>query len=149
MESLFRKVNTTARNLHHRFGLAYRHERNRKDPDTSMKRKVERGLDYTPLCRFLLSRVDQPWAPTLSEAQRRLHGANRDAIFWMVALNDDDKKPFVRVGENSYFSGLFVDADEILRKVDPGLGVEQMIPGCSCCTHTFNGVPFTKTSPWG
>lgn len=54
------------------------------------------------------------------------------------------KTPFVLIGENAYYSGLFVDADNRLRLVDPDLHVEHMEPGCACCTHTFNGVPFTR-----
>ncbi|TGP19151.1 MULTISPECIES: hypothetical protein [unclassified Mesorhizobium] len=46
--------------------------------------------------------------------------------------------------ENSYYSGLYVDEDNRLALVDPGLRPEDMKPSCSCCTHTFNGEPFTR-----
>ena len=37
------------------------------------------------------------------------------------------------------FSGLYVDEEGKLRKVDPAFGPEHLTPLCSCCTHTFNG----------
>ena len=40
--------------------------------------------------------------------------------------------------------GLVRLAEGRLRLVDPQLRVEHMEPGCACCTHTFNGVPFTR-----
>jgi hypothetical protein len=43
------------------------------------------------------------------------------------------------VGESTYYSGLFVDDENRLRKVDPDLGPESMARSCACCTHTFNG----------
>ena len=60
----------------------------------------------------------------------------------MVALNEDEKEDYVRVGESSYFSGLFVDENRILKKTNPNLNTIDMIPSCSCCTHTFNGEIF-------
>lgn len=101
-----------------------------------------RGLDYTPLFRFLLSRIGENWDEVYGEAVSRLD--RPDPIFWMVARTDDEKRPFVGIGESSYYSGLFVDAGNRLALVDPHLRVEQMEPSCACCTHTFNGVPFVR-----
>ncbi|WP_207625711.1 hypothetical protein [Niastella populi] len=60
----------------------------------------------------------------------------------MVALNEEKKKDYIRVGESTYFSGLFVDENRILQKNNPNLRAIDMKPFCSCCTHTFNGKIF-------
>ncbi|MET3181466.1 UNVERIFIED_ORG: hypothetical protein ABIC43_004635 [Variovorax guangxiensis] len=146
-EPLYRKVNTRASNVRHRFGGDYRHERNTKDSMRSeatrsaMHGKNQRGLDYTPLFRFLLSKIGADWDSVHSEAVSRLD--RPEPIFWLVALRDDQRQDVVRVGDSSYFSGLFVDDEGKLQVVNPTLGPEQMVPSCPCCTHTFNGVRFT------
>src|SRR5688572_22460461 len=94
-----------------------------------------RGLDYTPLFRFLLSRVGHDWDAVHSEAVSRLD--RPEPIFWLVARSEAEKKPFVRCGDHAYYSGLYVDENARLAVVDPTLTVEQMVPTCSCCTHTF------------
>ncbi|WP_211236901.1 hypothetical protein [Chitinimonas koreensis] len=76
------------------------------------------------------------------EAAARLD--RKEPIFWLVALRDEDGRPYVRTGEASYFSGLRVDAEGVLRVVDPAVGTGSLAPLCACCTHTFNGVPFTR-----
>ena len=99
-----------------------------------------RGLDYTPLFKFLLSKVGNNWNEVFSEAKSRLD--KQDPIFWMVALNEEEKKDCVRVGESTYFSGLFVDNNGVLQLVNPNLKAVDMKPFCDCCTHTFNGKIF-------
>ncbi|WPN22790.1 hypothetical protein [Pseudomonas marginalis] len=96
------------------------------------------GFDYTPLFRFLLSKVGHPWDQVFSEAKARLD--RPDPVFWMVAQHESDKQDYVRTDENSYYSGLYVDEGGLLQKVNPQLTPEQMKPCCNCCTHTFNGV---------
>lgn len=145
-EPLYRRVNTLARGVYHRFGGDYSQSRHRK-PDRSatlgsMRKGVRRGLDYTPLFRFLLSKVGQDWDAVHSEAVSRLDRA--EPIFWLVALREGDKEAIVNFGESTYYSGLYVDENNVLAIVDPSLTVEQLAPRCSCCSHTFNGVPFTK-----
>ncbi len=109
-----------------------------------MRGKARRGLDYTPLFRFLLSRAGATWDSVYSEAIGRLD--RPDPIFWLVARHESERRDMVRVGESTWFSGLFVDEDGILRLVNPGLRAEDLMPDCSCCTHTLNGVRFgTKT----
>ena len=145
---LYRKVNTLAHGVHHDAGGEYRHERNSKsltrfDGDRrSMGGKSRRGLDYTPLFRFLLSNVGRPWNDVYSEAVERLD--RREPIFWIVARNALEKQAVVRIGEASYYSGLYVDDAGLLQIVDPSIGPESITPHCRCCTHTFNGgrVPF-------
>lgn len=145
---LYRKVNTTAHCVHHRFGGDFRDERQRRsDPELdggrrSMGGKVRRGLDYTPLFRFLLAKVGSDWDDVFSEAKSRLD--RTDPIFWLVALRPEDEQEYVRTGESSYFSGLRVNAQGKLEIVNPALGPQSLEPKCACCTHTFNGVRFTK-----
>ena len=145
---LYRKVNTTAHGVHHRFGGDYRDERHDKNLEhatrmrQSMHGEKRRGLDYTPLFRFLLSRVGREWKATYTEAAARV---DRDEpIFWLVALRPADERAYVRTGEASYFSGLKVDAQGVLQRVDPQLGPGSLAPQCKCCTHTFNAIRFTQ-----
>ncbi len=147
-EPLFRKVNTKAHGVHHGFGGEYRHERNtkvEKHSETvhrSMHGKKNRGLDYTPLFKFLLSKVGENWNSIYSEAVSRLDRS--EPIFWLVALHEHERKEYVRVGESSFFSGLYVDKKGLLQLVNPDLGPKQMTPLCHCCTYTLNGKPFSK-----
>ena len=145
---LFRKVNTKAHGVHHGFGGDYCDTRNsRARPETDAPRstmhgKTRRGLDYTPLFRFLLSKVGSSWDDVYSEAVARLDRA--DPIFWIVAVHRHQEKEYVRSGESSFFSGLRVDDQGRLQLVNPALGPESFWPQCRCCTHTFNGVRFTR-----
>lgn len=152
-EPLYRKVNTRARGVDHHKGGRARWERNtkaaRKSEATrgSMHPGRENGLDYTPLFRFLLSKVGEDWDEVHSEAVARLD--KHEPIFWLVALNEADKRPVIRCGESSFYSGLYVDEENRLALVDPSVKNEDLEPDCGCCTHTFNGVPFVKKyRPW-
>jgi hypothetical protein len=142
---LYRKVNTRARGVHHRIGGEYRWQRqaaNAAESGGSMHGKKRRGLDYTPLFKFLLTRVGESWPETYSEAASRLD--RLEPIFWIVARSEIERKPVVLLGENSYFSGLYIDENNRLALVDPAQSVETMKPSCACCTHTLNGVPFVQ-----
>lgn len=145
---LYRKVNTTAHGVHHGRGGAYRDERNTKQQARSeaarqsMHGPRQRGLDYTPLFKFLLSKVGQRWDDVYAEAIRRLD--RPEPIFWVVALHEHQRQQYVRVGESSYYSGMYVDVEGLLQMVNPSIGPSSLIPQCKCCTHTFNGIPFTK-----
>lgn len=97
-------------------------------------------MDYTPLYRFLLSKVGSDWNEVFSEAKSRLDKS--EPIFWQVALTEEDKKDFIRVGESSYFSGLYVDNNGVLQLTNPQLQAKDIKPYCDCCTHTFNGKLF-------
>jgi len=143
---LYRRINTRARGVHTGGGeYAWsRHAKaeQRNDAPTGAMRGLRHGLDYTPLFRFLLSKVGAPWSEVHSEAVGRLDRA--EPIFWLVAPSKEGGKPLVRIGENTYWSGLFVDADGRLARVDPELQVEDLTPGCPCCTHTLNGKAFSR-----
>ncbi|WP_255406735.1 hypothetical protein [Rhodoferax sp. OV413] len=147
-QPLYRKVNTTAHGVHHLYGGDYRDERHSKPQNDAEVRRQgmhgskQRGLDYTPLFRFLLSRAGANWQEVYSEAVSRLDKS--EPIFWMVALRQEDEKEFVRTGEASYFSGMKVDGDGLLQLVNPKIGSGSLVPQCRCCTHTFNGIRFTR-----
>lgn len=142
---LFRKVNTKTFNVHHNFGGDFKNTRNSKKETLEQTKgkmfgRKERGLDYTPLYRFLLSKVGLDWDTVFSEAKSRLNSS--DPIFWMVALRENEKEDFIRTGESSYFSGLYVDNSGVLQISNPNLKAKDMKPFCNCCTHTFNGKLF-------
>lgn len=107
--------------------------------------KAHRGLDDTPLYRFLLSRVGSEWDEVYREAVARLD--RPDPIFHVVAREDDERREMVRTGESSFFSGMYVDAAGILQLVNPALRAEELEPSCTCCTHTLNGVRFGLPAP--
>jgi hypothetical protein len=146
-EPLYRRVNTRARNVDHRHGSDYRHQRNTERERGSdairgpMRGRQRRGLDYTPLFRFLLSRVGDDWDEVYAEAAARLD--KPDPIFWMVARQRHERQDVIRIGESTYYSGLYIDTDNRLRVVNPDLGPDTMQPYCPCCTHTFNGIRLT------
>ena len=142
---LYRKVNTRARGVRHNFGGDFKYSRNTKgdSPEQvkgSMHGKQERGLDYTPLFKFLLSKVGQDWNEIFSEAKSRLN--KTEPIYWLVAMDQDERKEYVRIGESTYFSGMFVDEHRKLRLVNPELKAKEMVPFCDCCNHTLNGKIF-------
>lgn len=150
-EPLYRKENTKARNHHHRVGGDYRHERHTKaakeseefeETHLSMHGKKQRGLDYTPLYRFLISKVGKEWTKIHSEAVSRLDKS--EPIYYLVAQHDDEKSDYVRIGDNSYYSGLYIDENNILQKVNPNFTAHHLEEHfrdvmCDCCTYSFNG----------
>ena len=140
-EPLFRKVNTRTHHVRREAGGEFRHERRTgndwESTRGSMHPNTRHGHDYTPLHRFLLSRVGKRWVEVHSEAVSRIDDESQ--IWWMVAAPGEERRGCVRTGENSYFSGLYVDEEGVLRVVDPELTAETFLPGCTCCTHTFNG----------
>lgn len=106
---LYRKVNTKARGVHHGFGGDYKNTRHtkketREQVKGTMHGSKERGLDYTPLFRFLLSKVGAYWNDVFSEAKARLD--RPDPIFWMVAIHENKKKDYFCSKESSYFLAL-------------------------------------------
>jgi hypothetical protein len=143
IKPLYRKVNATAHNVDHYKGSDAKYYRNKKSGiKKSMKKDVQRGLDYTPLYKFLLSKVDEDWTNVHSEAIKRLDC--EEPIFHLVAKDDSEKRDYVRCGESSYYSGLYVDENNKLKKVNPNFKNEDLTPSCDCCTHTFNGKVLIK-----
>ncbi|TXI14996.1 MAG: hypothetical protein E6Q67_15640 [Roseateles sp.] len=147
---LYRSVNTRTHGVRHGLGGEFRHERHAKGVAASdathlpMHGKHRHGRDYTPLFRFLQSRVGRRWDEVHAEASARLD--TPEPIFWLVARRREDGQAMVRTGESSYFSGLFVDDEGLLQRVDPTLNAQDLTPDCRCCTHTLNGVRFGTSS---
>jgi hypothetical protein len=151
---LYRKVNTKTHGVRHNSGGKAKWDRNTKDSrkkggsKQSMGGRKQRGLDYTPLYKFLISRVGHDWDETYSEAKSRLdrEGAEK-AIFWIIPQDELEPRPLIRTGESSYYSGLFIDDDNILQRIDPDMTIDDLFPSCNCCTHTFNGNVYTNKHP--
>ena len=143
---LYRSVNTRTHGVKHGLGGDFRHERHTKAVEnsdasrSSMHSRHRHGRDYTPLFRFLLSRIGSHWDEVYSEAKSRLDSV--EPVFWIVARTESEKKAFVRVGESCYYSGMFVDENGLLSLVSPDLKPQDMQPSCTCCTHTLNGIRF-------
>lgn len=150
-EPLYRKVNSKARGCHHRKGTDAKYDRHTKEGmSTKMKRGEHRGLDYTPLYKFLLSKVGKNWDDVYSEAVSRLVGGDPAMIYVLIVRpNDNYQASFVRTGESTYYNALYVGDDNILQKVDPNFTQNDIIPLCACCTHTFNGKPITRKYEYG
>lgn len=87
-EPLYRKVNTRTRGVHHYKGGRARWERGTKVAQQnegergSMHQGVQNGLDYTPLFRFLLSKVGENWNDVHSELLRASTSRSR-FIGWL------------------------------------------------------------------
>lgn len=140
---LYRSVNTRTHGVRHGNRARYdRHTKQNLDPilARASMHGNQHGRDYTPLFRFLLTKVGKSWNEVFAEAKARLDTI--EPIFWLVARTPQPQNDVVRLGESSYYSALFVDAAGLLQRVNPQLTPEQMTPSCTCCTHTFNGVRF-------
>jgi hypothetical protein len=154
---LYRKVNTTAHMMHRQRGGDFADDRNTKLmevkaeggrlPMDKSKGKSRQGFDYTPLFKFLLSRVGQPWTNVYQEARSRID--KEDPIWWIVRRPELDDHYSIsttrlrRVGESSYYTGLHVDDDGLLQVEDKTVGPKDVQDSiyCLCCTYTLNGNP--------
>lgn len=65
-----------------------------------------------------------------------------EPIFFLVTLNECNKQNYVRVGESSYFSWMYVDNEWFLRLSNSDLVSEDIELLCNCCTYTLNGEVF-------
>lgn len=148
-EPLYRKENKRSLcTIHNKdIGSEYRYSRNTKRHRSNFEPMTSKnhGRDYTPLFRFLLSKIGKDWADVYSEAKSRLD--TTDPIFWMVKRNFNDpnkEQNYVRVDEKSYWSKLFVDENNILQIIDPKFPMlpASLSKSCTCCTYSFNGKVF-------
>ncbi len=124
----------------------YRWGRNRKKAEDELLAKREtmhgrqkRGRDYTPLFYFLVKQIGQPWDKVFSEVCGRLD--TTEPVFWLVALHEHQKRDLVRIGDSSFYPGLFVDGNGILQQVNPSITGKDVKVICRCCTHTYMGEP--------
>jgi len=141
---LYRKENKTSLQTKYyvETGSEYRYTRNSKKNLNSDKTHEpmtsgQHGYDYTPLYKFLLSKVGQEWDKVFSEAKSRL--GKVEPIFYLVALHEEDKRDVVNIHVNNSYSGLYVTDEGILEKVNPD--AQPHIAICTCHTYSFNGKP--------
>jgi len=151
IEPLFRKVNSTARGSHHNSGGdAKRNRHTKKGMKKSMHGLDHHGLDFTPLYRFLLSKVGEDFNEVYSEVIGRLGSVSlsdkEESIFWLIAKDENEvvEHGYRRVGESSYFSQLLIDDNGKLQIAKPEVTNETLFPDCDCCTWTFNGKLFVN-----
>jgi hypothetical protein len=150
-EPLYRKVNTTARAVVHFVGGDAKDDRNtKKGTSEKMSKNKQRGLDYTPLFRFLISKVGQDFDTVFSEAVSRL---DKEEPIWYIVVDPNEQeillgkrtRGYVACGNGtSFYSQLYVDDRGLLQLVDPSIRAEDFAQTCSCCTYTFNGKQITK-----
>jgi len=153
-EKLYRKVNTRTRMGNERYycsvkGPDSKNERNTKIGMTKKMTSKDHGLDYTPLFRFLISKIGKPWETAYKEAQSRLD--SEEQIFWMInndAIHEVDPRDYFMY-HNSYYPRLVIDNNGILHMMNPDLKNEDFYPHCSCCTHSYNGVPLVNKATDG
>lgn len=129
-------------------GSEYRYDRHTKsfindDRNHKPMNSGRYGYDYTPLFKFLLSKIGSEWDQIYSEAKARLNDSY--PIFWMVALHESEHRDIVRLGESSYYSGLFVDENGKLAIVNPTVTTSDLPEPYPGETMTFNGMVIDKT----
>lgn len=93
--NLYRKVNIKTYNVCHNFGEDFSSSRNRKRKTLAqtkgkMSGRKKRGLDYTPLFKFLWSTIGSKWDEVFSGVKSRLD--KTEPVFRMVALTTDYAK---------------------------------------------------------
>ena len=131
-EPLYRKINWRTYHVDNHSNKDANKDRGRKNGVSKKMSSKKHGLDYTPLFRFLLSKVGKEWGAVYSEAISRID--SKEPITWIM----DSERDYFMVG-NSYFNTLLVDDNGLIQKVNPDLKNEDFEPLCNCCTHTFNG----------
>ena len=153
-EPLFRKENKSSLKTHYyvKKGGDLRHERHTKkmknfEGNHQSMKSGKFDYDYTPLFRFLQSKVGKKWDDVYSEAVSRLNDTK--PIFWLVKLHKSNsivelgkEDPITRIGENSYWHTLTVNEDGILVYIDK---TSTITPSCSCCTTALDGKVVKQT----
>lgn len=128
-------------------GSEYRYQRHSKaflndDRNHKSMTSGKYGYDYTPLFKFLLSKVGSDWDKIYAEAKARLN--DPEPIFWMVALQESERRSIVRLGDSTYYSRLFVDDDGILAIVNPNISSTELPDPHPGETISFNGLLMDK-----
>ena len=97
---------------------------------------MKHGYDYTPLFRYLLSRVGDLWEDIYTYVKPRLN--TTEAIWIMVSRSGyPQESSYFCLSEGSYWSQLWIDDEGRLQRVDPTQA--NASPGCWCHTYSFNG----------
>ena len=153
-EPLFRKENKSSLYTHYyvKKGGDFRHERHTKEMKNfeGTHKSMKSGkfdYDYTPLFRFLQSKVGKKWDNVYSEAVSRLNDTK--PIFWLVKLHESNNiieefsfPAIARIGQNSCWHTLTVDENGILVYIDK---TATITPSCSCCTMALDGKVVKQT----
>jgi hypothetical protein len=147
IKPLYRTINTRTHHVRHNSGQDSKHDRNTKNGmGKSMKRDTNRGLDFTPLYIFLISKIGKNYDDVYSEALSRIPKSEKEVIDHLFEDGQDKHFPYVRCGEHSYFSRLTVDKNGLIQKFYPDLTINDIYPSCDCHTHTFDGKVITNKS---
>jgi hypothetical protein len=143
-DPLFRKINTTAHGSICKNKRAKYDRNTKKGISQKMGSNHKHGYDYTPLVRFLLSKIGSHWDEIYSEISKR--SIDKKILSLFVSFRKEnipqfDGKivPYIRISDSSYWSAMFFDDNNILQLVDPNLKKDDIPIWCKCCTHTFNG----------
>lgn len=121
--------------------------------DRNTKKGIRKSLaskrwddfDYTPLYNYLLTQIGEDFNVIHSYVQKRVNNINR---IYDIIKPSTYKLSYVRVSENAYYSALYIDEYNTLKKINPNFNIEHMYPFCSCCTHTFNNKIVTNVCTW-
>ena len=155
-EPLFRKKRNNESFSHHnnRNHADYKHIRNTKkhkiteDGDFVVKCKEgmhntsPNGYDYTPLYRFLQSKVGKKWNDVFSEAKSRLD--KEEPIWHIVYLSKPDIE-ITRWGEGTYYHTLYIDENNILQYTNKNATLKPH--AYSFGTMTLDGKVLKKDKP--
>jgi hypothetical protein len=141
---LYRRHNKLAMGFRHNsLGGDFRNLRNTKELKNfeGTHKSIGRtrgGYDYTPLFKFLFSRVGGNWDAIFSEAVNRLD--KQEPIFWLVDIQfQQGDYGVVRIGESSYYSKLTIQDNQL---IIADANATPPAKSCTCCTHTFNGTVY-------
>jgi hypothetical protein len=74
---------------------------------------------------FLIKQIGKPWDDIFSEVCGRLD--TTEPVFWLVALHEHQQQDLVRIGESSFYPGLFVDENGILQQVNPSISGKDVV----------------------
>ncbi|MGL5689956.1 MAG: hypothetical protein ACRDD8_03955 [Bacteroidales bacterium] len=126
-----------------------KYDKNRKRGVNRSMASKRNGRCFKPLYHFLLSSVGRNFNDVYSVIKLRLEACDIDRVYDIISLKSDitEIEPTVKVGRNSIYSTLYIDADNILRVAHPDVCNEQIYPSCTCCTHTFNGKELIQKYP--
>ncbi|MFT2688653.1 hypothetical protein ACMWDS_23905, partial [Klebsiella pneumoniae] len=80
--------------------------------------------------------VHHIWCPLSSQEYQDLPDGAETTL-----THEHQKRDLVRIGDSSFYPGLFVDGNGILQQVNPSIMGKDVKVTCRCCTHTYMGEP--------
>ena len=147
IKPLWRKMNKEKSYKTHDLKVGAEYDRGTKDGvKKSMNTSKYHQKDYTPLYKYLLKHVGEDFDKICSDVYPRIDDRERvwDIIDRKESHDLNGRVGLCRGGENSYYSTLIVDDNNILQIKNPELTINSLWPDCGCCTHTFNGVVYVN-----